>query len=105
MLPAAPHQRELRPVGSRGSRIAWGLALQVIGVGIPAVTALRRAREAGAGGAVTHYTIRLVSHEMLRSGADVALVIALVVAATAGDTDWSALADFLPDGWPRRRRK
>jgi hypothetical protein len=154
VLPAAPNRRELRPVGARGHWIAWGLTLQVIGVGIPVVTALRRAHEAGVGGTVTHYTIRLVWHEMLRSGADVALivlgvvlfvagaailarpfvrrvstllvavplaavtglavfgvvalVVALVVAATAsgGDADWgSALADFLPDGWPGRRRR
>jgi hypothetical protein len=37
----------------------------------------------------------------------VALVVGLVIAltASAGDADWSGLADFLPDGWPRRRRK
>jgi len=36
-----------------------------------------------------------------------ALVVALVLAATAtaGDADWSGLADFLPDGWPGRRRR
>jgi hypothetical protein len=153
VLPAAPHRRELRPVHARGRWVAWGLALQVIGVGIPVLTAVRRAHEAGVGGAVTHYTIRLVWHEMLRSGADVALivlgvalfvagavvlarpfvrrvstlvvavplaavlglavfgVVALIVAlvialtASAGDADWSGIADFLPDGWPRRRRK
>jgi hypothetical protein len=140
-------------VHARGRWIGWGLALQVVGVGIPVVTALRRAHEAGVGGALTHYTVRLVWHEMLRSGADVALialgvvlfvagavvlarpfvrrvstlvvavplaavlglavfglvalVVGLVVAltASAGDADWSGLADFLPDGWPRRRRK
>jgi hypothetical protein len=152
VLPAAPNRRELSPVHSRGRWIAWGLALQVIGVGIPVVTAIRRAHEA-VGGALTHYTIRLVWHEMLRSGADVALIVlgvalfvagavalarpfvrrvstllvavplaavaglavfgvvallvALVIAATAsaGDADLGgALADFLPDGWPGRRR-
>lgn len=153
MLPAAPNRRELTPVHARGRWIAWGLALQVIGVGIPVVAAVRRAHDAGVGGALTHYTARLIWHEMLRSGADVALialgvvlfvagavvlarpfvrrlstlllavpltavaglavfgvvalVVALVIAATAsgGDADWgSALADFLPDGWPGRRR-
>ena len=154
MLPAAPHRRELRPVNARGRWVAWGLALQVIGVGIPVVTAVHRAHEAGLGGALTHYTIRLVWDEMLRSGADVALIVlgvvlfvagavvlarpfvrqvstlvvavplaavaglavfgvvalvlTLVVAATAsaGDADLGgALADFLPDGWPGRRRR
>jgi hypothetical protein len=127
--------------------------MQVVGVGIPVVTAVRRAHESGVGGALTHYTIRLVWHEMLRSGADVALivlgvmmfaagavllarpfvrrfstllvavplaavaglavfgVVALLVAvviglaASAGDADWGALADFVPDDWTHRRRK
>jgi hypothetical protein len=154
VLHAEPSRRELRPVGSRGPWIAWGLALQVIGVGIPVVAALHRAREAGIGSAVTHYTIRLVWHEMLRSGADVALivlgvvvfvagavvlarpfvrrvstlviavplaavaglavfgVIALVIALVFAATTWagdaeagSTLLDFLPDGWPGRRRR
>lgn len=153
MLPAAPNERELGPVHAPWRWAAWGLAMQVIGVGIPVVTAVRRAHEAGVGAALTHYTIRLVWHEMLRSGADVALiilgvvlfvagavvlarpfvrrpwtllvavplaaiaglamfgvvalVIALVVAATAsaGDADWSAVADFVPDDWTARRRR
>ena len=153
MLPAAPNRRELAPVHAPGRWIAWGLAMQVVGVGIPVVTAIRRAHEAGVGAAVTHYTIRLVWHEMLRSGADVALivlgvvlfvagavllarpfvrrpptlvvavplaavaglavfgvvalVVALVIAATAsaGDADWSAVADLLPGDWPPRRRR
>lgn len=153
MLPAAPRRHQLQPVHARGRWIGWGLALQVIGVGIPVVTALRRAHEAGVGGALTHYTIRLVWHEMLRSGADVALivlgvvlfvagavvlarpfvrrvstlvvavplaavlglavfglvalVVGLVIAltASAGDADWSGLADFLPGDWPGRRRR
>jgi hypothetical protein len=84
VLRAEPSRRELRPVGSRGPWIAWGLALQVIGVGVPVVTALHRAHEAGIGGAVTHYTIRLVWHEMLRSGADVALIVLGVALFVAG---------------------
>ena len=140
-------------MGARAPWIAWGVALQVAGVGIPVLTAVRRAHEAGIGGAVTHYTIRLVWHEMMRSGADVALivlgvvlfvagavvlarpfvrrmttlvvavplaavaglavfgvvalVVGLVVAATvsAGDADWGAIGDFIPDDWPRRRRR
>ncbi len=154
VLPAAPHRRELGPIHARGRWVAWGLVLQVIGVGIPVAAAVRRAHEAGVGGALTHYTVRLVWHEMLRSGADVALIVlgvalfvagavvlarpfvrrvstllvavplaavaglvvfgvvallvALVVAATAsaGDAEvGGALADFLPDGWPGRRRR
>jgi hypothetical protein len=64
--------------------VAWGLALQVIGVGIPVVAALHRAHEGNVGGAVTHYTVRLVWHEMLRSGADVALIVLGVVLFAAG---------------------
>ena len=84
VLRAQPDRRELPPVRARGPWIAWGLALQVVGVGIPVVTALHRAHEAGLGGAVTHYTVRLVWHEMLRSGADVALIVLGVVLFAAG---------------------
>lgn len=76
--------RELRPVASRGRWLAWGLALQVVGVGIPVTAALRRAHESGVVGGVTHYTVRLVWHEMLRSGADVALIVLGVVLFAAG---------------------
>jgi hypothetical protein len=76
-------RRPLPPVRSRGPWLAWGLTLQVIGVGIPVTAALRRAHESGVVGAVTHYTIRLVWHEMLRSGADVALIgLGVVLFAT-----------------------
>ena len=153
MLPAAPSRRELGPVHAPWRWVAWGLAMQAMGVGIPVVTAVRRAHESGVGATLTHYTVRLVWHEMLRSRADVALivlgvvlfvagavvlarpfvrrpstllvavplaalaglavfgvvalVIALVVAVTAsaGDADWSAVADFVPDDWPTRRRR
>jgi hypothetical protein len=60
------------------------LALQVIGVGIPVVAALHRAHDASVGGTVTHYTIRLVWHEMLHSGADVALIVLGVALFAAG---------------------
>lgn len=84
LLPAAPDRRELRPVGAAGRWVAWGLALQTIGVGIPVVAAVRRAHDASVGGAVTHYTIRLVWHEMLHSGSDVALIALGVVLFAAG---------------------
>jgi hypothetical protein len=58
--------------------------MQVTGVGIPVVAALRRAHEASVGGAVTHYTIRPLWHEMLHSGADVALIVFGVVLFAAG---------------------
>jgi hypothetical protein len=83
-LGVARKGRELSPVRAKGRWIAWGLALQVIGVGIPASVAIRRAHESGLGRAVTHYTVRLVWHEMLRSGADVALIILGVVLFVAG---------------------
>jgi hypothetical protein len=154
VLPAAPNRHELSPVHAPGRWIAWGIALQAIGVGIPVAAAIHRAHETGVGGALTHYTIRLVWNEMLRSRADVALIVlgvllfvagavvlarpfvrrvstlvvavplaavaglavfgvvallfGLVVAAAAsgGDADiGSALAEFLPDGWPGGRRR
>ncbi len=83
-LGAAPHRRELPPVRARGRWIAWGLALQVIGIGIPSVAAIRRAHEDGVVGGLTHYTVRLVWHEMLRSGADVALIVLGVVLFVVG---------------------
>lgn len=64
--------------------IAWGLALQAIGVGIPVAVALRRANRDGPLGSVTHYTVRLVWHEMLRSRADVALIALGVVVFVVG---------------------
>lgn len=84
VLHAAPARRELPPVRARGRWIAWGLALQVIGVGIPVAAALRRAQETGLTGGITHYTVRLVWHEMLRSGADVALIALGVVLFACG---------------------
>ena len=84
VLPAVPGRRELPPVKARARWIAWGLALQVTGVGIPVVTALRRAHESGVVGGITHYTVRLVWHEMLRSGADVGLIVLGVLLFVAG---------------------
>ena len=75
---------ELRPVPRRGLWVAWGLALQIIAVAIPAVTALNRVNHDNAIGAVTHYTFRLILHEMLRRRADVALVVLAVVLFAAG---------------------
>ena len=84
VVDAAPDRRDLPPVRARGRWIAWGLALQVVGVGVPVVTALHRAHEASVGGAVTHYTVRLTWHEMLRSRADVALIVLGVVLFAVG---------------------
>jgi hypothetical protein len=56
------------------SCLAWGLALQAVGVGIPMTVALRLATKDGVLGSFTHYTVRLAWHEMLRSRADVALL-------------------------------
>ena len=79
VLRTAPGRREFPPVRSRGRWLAWGLALQVIGAGIPVTVALRRAHEDSLGAAVTHYTVRLVWHEMLQRGGDVALIVLGVV--------------------------
>jgi hypothetical protein len=77
-------RRELRPVTHRSAWLAWGLALQTIGIGIPVTVALRRANKDGPLGSITHYTVRLVWHEMLRSRADVALIIVGVVVFIGG---------------------
>jgi hypothetical protein len=76
--------RELRPVEHRARWLAWGLALQAVGVGIPLTAALSRANKDGVGGTLTHYTVRLVWHEMLRSRADVALIALGVALFAAG---------------------
>ncbi len=75
---------ELAPVPRRGVWVAWGLALQIVGVAIPALAALNRVNHDNAIGAVTHYTFRLVLHEMLRRRADIALVVLGVLVFVAG---------------------
>lgn len=79
-----PARGELAPVRRRGLWIAWGLALQVIGVAIPVAAAVERANHDSALGAVTHYTVRLVLHEMFRRRADVALVVLGVLVFVGG---------------------
>jgi hypothetical protein len=75
---------ELRPVQRRGVWIAWGLALQAIGVGIPVTVAMRLVHGEGVSSGFTHYTVRLVWHEMLASRADLALVALGVGVFAAG---------------------
>lgn len=77
-------RRQLKPVQRRTLWISWGLALQAIGVAIPVVTAVRRADREGLGNSLTHYTYRLIWHEMLRSGADVALIALGLIVFIAG---------------------
>ena len=77
---------ELRPVENRARWLAWGLALQAVGAGIPITAVLSRANRDGVGGALTHYTVRLVWHEMLRSRADIALIALGVAMFAAGGT-------------------
>ncbi len=76
--------RELRPVENRSRWLAWRIALQAVGVGIPTTAALSRANKDGVGGTLTHYTIRLVWHEMLRSRGDIALIALGVAVFAAG---------------------
>lgn len=75
---------ELRPVERRAVWVVWGFALQAVGVGLPVTVALRLANEDGVLGSITHYTARLVWHEMLRSSADLALVGVGVIIFVAG---------------------
>jgi hypothetical protein len=84
MIEGASREGELRPVGRRSVWVAWGLALEVIGAGIPVTVALVRAHREGLLGSVTHYTVRLIEHELLRSRADVALIILGVLVFVAG---------------------
>jgi hypothetical protein len=77
-------RRDLRPVQHRGPWLAWGFALQVVGVGIPVTVTLREANKDGVLGSITHYTFRLVWHEMLRSRADVALLVLGIALFVAG---------------------
>ena len=81
---AARNSGGLPPVRRRATRIAWGLALQVIGVGIPVTAALQRVSSDGALANITHYSARLVRHEMLRSHADLALIVLGVIFFAAG---------------------
>jgi hypothetical protein len=60
--------------------------LQVVGVGIPLTAALSRSNKDGVGGTLTHYTIRVVWHEVLRSRADIALIVLGVALFAAGGT-------------------
>jgi len=83
-LNALHGRSELRPVQRRGVWIAWGLALQAIGVGIPVTVAMRVAHREGVSSGFTHYTVRLVWHEMLASRGDVALVALGVGVFAAG---------------------
>ena len=71
-------------VENRARWLAWGLALQAVGVGIPITAALSRANMDGVSGTLTHYTVRLVWHEMLRSRADIALIALGVAVFAAG---------------------
>ena len=76
--------RQLEPVRRRGTWVAWGLALQTIGLGIPLTVALSHANRDGVIGSATHYTVRLLWHEMLRSHADVGLLLLGVVVFVLG---------------------
>lgn len=68
--------RKLAPVARRARWIAWGLALQLAGVGVPVVVVLRRAAREDALGQITRSTVRLAWHEALRSPGDFALGLA-----------------------------
>lgn len=83
----SPHRSPrgtLPAVRRQGPWVAWGLALQVIGVAIPVITAIRRAHREGLGGSLTHYTVTLIGRQMLHSNADLALVVLGVLLFTAG---------------------
>jgi hypothetical protein len=60
------------------------VALQAIGVEIPVTAALRRAGHEGPMASITHYTVRLIWHEMLRNRANVALILLGIAVFVAG---------------------
>ena len=68
---------ELKPLVERGRWVASGLALQVIGVGIPVTAALERASKDGVLGSITGYTVRLVWRRST-------LLVGVPLAAVAG---------------------
>jgi hypothetical protein len=65
--------KPLSAVEHRIRWIAWGLVLQIVGVGIPVIVALGRGNHAGVLGTIGHITF--VWHELLRSRIDVGLVV------------------------------
>jgi hypothetical protein len=65
----------LARVEHRTRWIAWGLVLQVVGVGIPVLVVVLRARHDSVVGHITRYTVRLAWTEMLHNGSDVALIL------------------------------
>jgi hypothetical protein len=75
---------ELAPVAHRARWIAWGLLVQVLGAGLPAVVVLERAKKDSVIGQITRYTVRLAWHEALRSPSDVALMAFGLVAFVGG---------------------
>jgi uncharacterized membrane protein len=75
---------ELAPVGNRARWIAWGLLLQVVGVGIPVAAVVVRARKDSVLGHVTRYTVRLAWTEMLHNGSDMALIVLGTVVFVGG---------------------
>jgi hypothetical protein len=75
---------DLAPVKRRMHWIVWGLVLQIVGVAIPVVVVVQRAKKDNVVGQVTRYTVRLAWHEVLRSGSDLTLIILGIIIFVAG---------------------
>ncbi len=74
----------LDPVEHRWRWFWWGIALQAIGVAIPVVVAVQRARHDGVGGSITRATIRLVWHQMAQHPGDIGVIVLGMVVFVAG---------------------
>lgn len=74
----------LDPVEHRWRWFWWGIALQAIGVAIPVVVAVQRARHDGLGGSVTRATVRLIWHQMAQHPSDIGVIALGMVLFVAG---------------------
>lgn len=87
-----------------GGGIGSGLLLQIIGVGIPAVVVLRRAKHDSVLGHVSRYTVSLAWHEvggLLVLGVGAVILAGLFALAEDGDLDWLTWSG----GGERRNRR
>ena len=64
----------LRPVAHRGLWITGGLALQLVGIGMPLAYVLTKAKHESVAGLLTVATVRLAWHESLHAKAGIAVL-------------------------------
>jgi hypothetical protein len=76
----------LPPVSSRGRWIGWGLAIELVGVGVPAAYFGANAHRMSVTGHITAASVRLAWRSDAHAGAGLALLIAGAAAFAAGST-------------------